>query len=243
MQKQSFIIIILIIISCLTQSSSIACKCFLQPFQIESDNADLIFKGIVVNKEDSLSIAKVFYTFKVTGVWKGVASPNITIETNYGGPACGASFDFDKEYVIFSSNLVTTKCRRNAEVSTCADVARLDYKYLSSYRQNIANDSFPVLSKSEGDYFKTIAKGLFIHGDNSNSINFTDTKIAFLDNGFISKKEYFNRYGDKDSAMHFEKFSEKEIKESGGYYGIFCIHRKMSLTKRQKKKLIKQLLL
>ena len=122
-------------------------------------------------------------------------------------------------------------------------MARLDYKYVNSYRQNIAIDTFPILSKSESDYFNTITKnGIYIYGDNSNSVNFTDTKIAFLDDGLISKKEYFKRYGGKESAMHFEKFSEREIKESGGYYGIFCMHKKMSLTKRQKKKLINQLL-
>ena len=223
-------------------SNSIACKCFLQTFQAESDNSDLIFKGVVLDKKDSITIGKVFYTFKATKVWKGIASQNITIETNYGGQACGAIFDINKEYVIFSSNLGTSRCRRNSEVSTCADIARLDYKYVNSYRQNIAIDTFSILSKSESDYFNTITKsGVYIHGDNPNSVNFTDTKIAFLDNGLISKKEYFKRYGGKDSAIHFEKFSEREIKESGGYYGIFCMHKKMSLTKRQKKKLINQL--
>lgn len=243
MRKQTFISIALIFLCCLTKSNSIACKCFLQTFQVESDNSDLIFKGVVLDKKDSIAIGKVFYTFRATKVWKGVASQNITIETNYGGQACGASFDINKEYVVFSSNLGTSRCRRNSEVSACADMARLDYKYVNSYRQNIAIDTFPILSKPESDYFNTITKsGIYIHGDNSNSVNFTDTKIAFLDDGLISKKEYFKRYGGKESAMHFEKFSEREIKERGGYYGIFCMHKKMSLTIRQKKKLINQLL-
>ena len=227
----------------MTKINLFACECFFQTFQVESDNADLIFKGVVLDKKDSIAIGKVFYTFRVTKVWKGIASQNITIETNYGGPSCGATFDINKEYVIFSSNLETNRCRRNSEVSTCADVVRLDYKYVTSFRQDIAIDTFPILSKSESDYFNTITKsGIYIHGDNTISVNFTNKKIAFLDNGIISKKEYFKRYGDKDRGMHFEKFSEKEIKESGGYYGIFCMHRKMSLTKRQKRKLIKQLL-
>ena len=243
MRKQTVISIALFVLCCLTKNKLFACKCFFQTFQVESDNADLIFKGVVLDKKDSIAIGKVFYTFRATKIWKGIASQNITVETNYGGPACGASFDINKEYVIFSSNLQTSKCRRNSVVSICADVARLDYKYVTSFRQNIAIDTFPILSKSESDYFNIITKsGIYIHGENASTINFTDTKIAFLDIGLISKKEYFKRYGDKDIAMHFEKFSEREIKESGGYYGVLCVHKKMSLTKRQKKNLISQLL-
>ena len=223
------------------QINAFACKCALQTFQADSDNADLIFRGIVVNKKDSVLIGKVFYTFRVSGVWKGVASHDVTIETNNSGAACGTSFNLNKEYVIYSSNLITTKCRRNSEFSTSADVARLNFKYISSYRENIGNDTLPILSKQEADYFNTIPERLFIHGDNSTSINFTNKKIAFLENRFISKKDFFKRYSDKDAALYFEKFSEKEINASGGYYGMFCLQRKMALSKRQKKKLIEQL--
>lgn len=219
-----------------------ACKCAEISFSNDSDNADLIFRGILLGKQDSISIGKAFYTFKITKIWKGQSYQSLIIKTNYGGQACGASFEIDKEYLIFANNLETSRCRRNSEVSTSPDISRLDYKYIKSYRQQIATDTFPILSKQESEYFNTIVKsGIYIHGDISNSVDFTDKKIAFLDNGLISKKEYFMRYGGKGSAMHFEKFTNHEIKESGGYYGIFCMHRKMSLTKRQKRKLVKQL--
>ena len=241
MKKQIFISITLILICCFTQINSIACKCALQTFHIESENADLIFKGIVVNKKDSPSIYKVFYTFKVTGVWKGVTFKDLTIATYNSGPSCGTSFDLNKEYVIYSSKLMTGKCRRNAEASTSADVARLNFKYIGLYKQNIANDSFPILSKQEGDYLNAFAEGLFIHGDNPYTINFTQKKIAFLDTVLISKKEFFKRYGEGNATNSFEKFSAKEIKDSGGFYGIYSLKSKKPLSRRQKKKLIQQL--
>ena len=239
MKKQIFISITLILICCFTQINSIACKCALQTFQVESENAELIFKGVVVNKKDSPSIYKVFYTFRVSEVWKGVYSSIITITIN--GSSCGTSFDLNKEYVIYSSNLTTNKCRRNAESSFSADIVRLNFKYINLYRHNIASDDLPVLSKPEGDYLNAFAEGLFIHGDNPYTISFTNKKIAFLDSVLISKKEFFKRYGNGRGQNSFEKFSAKEIKDSGGFYGIYFLKSKKPLSRRQKKKLIQQL--
>lgn len=81
-----------------------------------------------------------------------------------------------------------------------------------------------------------------MHGDTLTRANFTGQKLAFFEKGLIFKKEFFNRYGaGADGAMHFEKFSEREVNESGGYYGILCMNSNMSFTKRKKKKIINQI--
>jgi hypothetical protein len=242
MVKQTSIALLVIIFCCLINIQSTACRCNFKTFQEECENSDLIFKGVVSSKKDSLAIGKVFYTFKVTKIWKGEYVQDITIETNFGGPACGATFDLDKEYVIFSANSSTSHCRRNLEVSISSDIVKLDYKFDSLYRSTIAIDSFAFLSKLESDYFNNIIKsGIKINGDNLGGLNFSGKKIAFFYNGIISKREYFNRFGDKDIPMHFEKFSENEIKKSNGYYGILCMHKKKVLTKKKRKKLIVQI--
>jgi hypothetical protein len=97
MKKQTLIALVLIILCCLTKIPSTACSCFLSTLQEECENSDLIFKGVVSSKKDSLAIGKVFYTFRVIKIWKGQNAENITIETNFDGPACGARFDIDKE--------------------------------------------------------------------------------------------------------------------------------------------------
>jgi hypothetical protein len=83
-----------------------------------------------------------------------------------------------------------------------------------------------------------------IHFQNKipDSINFAGKKIAFLDNDdIISKQEFFNRYGAKEVMMTFEKIKSIETQQNTGYYGIIFMHRK-KMTKRQKKKIIQQLL-
>jgi hypothetical protein len=242
MKKQTIISVVLIIICSLTKIQSKACSCAFNTFEEECESSDLIFKGVVSSRKDSLAIGKVFYTFKATKIWKGQYAENITIKTNFGGPACGANFEMDKEYLIFSFNFRTSHCRRNLEVSISSDIAKLDYKFDVSYRASIAKDSFASLTKLEADYFNIITKGgVKIHGDKSSGLNFLGKKIAFFDNGIISKSEYFNRFGGKDVLMYFEKFSQNEIKKSNGYYGILCMQKKKGLTKNKRKKLIVQL--
>jgi hypothetical protein len=244
LKKQTFIAVVLIIICSLTKIQSKACSCAFNTFEEECESSDLIFKGVVSSKKDSLAIGKVFYTFKSTKIWKGQYAENITIETNFGGPACGARFDMDKEYLIFSFNSRTSHCRRrNVEVSISSEIAKLDYKFDLLYRASIAIDSFASLTKLESDYFNIITKGgVKIHGDKSNGLNFIDKKIAFFDNGLISKSEYFKRFGGNDIPIHFEKFSENEIKESNGFYGILCVNKKKLIAKRKKKKLLHKLI-
>lgn len=219
-----------------------ACQCADISFTVDSDHSDLIFQGTLINKQDSISIGKVFYTFKVEKVWKGQFYKNVTIQTNYGGPACGVWFDNDKTYIVFSTGLATSRCRRNSEISICPDVGRLNYKYILAYRQEIAIDTFSTLSKTESTYFNTIVKsGIIIRGGSINNTDFTNRKIAFFEKGFISKNDFFERYGSKSVPIYFEKFSDTEIETNGGYYGIFCIQRKKELTKKKREKLFKRL--
>lgn len=229
-------LILFILFEFFTHNIATACKCYFRNFKDESDNSDLIFKGFVINK-NSMN-GKVFYTFRLSQTWKGQSSKNIIIETNSGGQACGQTFTFDSEYVVYSNNLTTSRCSRNSLASTCADIARLNYKYSISFQKDIAVDASPILSKSEGDYFNT----LFINiSDTAYRINFTNKKVAFYYGKIMTKKEFFEQYGSIEAPIGFEKFSEKEIKQSGGYSGIISFHRKMRFSKRAKKKIIEQL--
>jgi hypothetical protein len=226
----------------LANSQTEACQCFNISFTNDSDNADLIFEGIAIDKKDSLEIGKVFYTFRLNKVWKGNQYPGIIIKTNYGGPACGASFEIGKEYVVFVTNFETIRCRRNSEVKNCPDIVMLNYKYNLAYKQKIALNTSASFSKVEEDYFKSIKSN--IHFKNkTDSINFEGKKIAFLDDDdIISKQEFFNRYGAKEVMMTFEKIKSIETQQNTGYYGIIIMHRKNKMTKREKKKIIQQLL-
>ena len=242
MRKQALISIIYFFLFCLTNSQTKACQCFNISFTDDSDNADLIFEGIAIDKKDSLEIGKVFYTFRLNKVWKGNQYPSVVIKINYGGPACGASFEIGKEYVVFVTNFETTRCRRNSEAKNCPDIVRLNYKYNLAYKQKIALDTSALFSKVEEEYFKNIKNNIHFQNKIPDSINFAGKKIAFLDNDdIISKQEFFNRYGAKEVMMTFEKIKSIETQQNTGYYGIIFMHRK-KMTKRQKKKIIQQLL-
>ena len=243
MRKQTFISIIFLSVFSLTHMQAKACECFNISFTADSDNADLIFEGTAIDRKDSLEIGKVYYAFRLDKVWKGNQYQNITIKTNYGGPACGAFFEVGKEYVVFATNLETTRCRRNSEIENYSDIPRLNYKYDLSYRQRITLDNSAVLSQFEGDYFKNLKNDIHFQNNIFDSINFAGSKIAFLDNNdFITKQEFFNRYGDKSVILTFEKIQDNKMQQNGSSYGIFIIHRKIKMTKRQKKKIIHELL-
>jgi hypothetical protein len=222
---------------------AVACKCGFISFSAESDNADLIFKGVVIDRKDSISIGKVFYTFKVDQVWKGKHLINVTIKTNYGGAACGSYFDINKEYIVYANNLQTYSCNRNAEPSSSlSDEPRLNFKYVLSYKQEILNDTSIILSEPESHYFNSIFRNITnINVRKTEDVDFADKRIAFFKDSLISKKQYFELYGDKDPKMYFEKFSDEQILESGGYYGIVCIEEKGALGRRQKEEMIRQL--
>jgi hypothetical protein len=59
--------------------------------------------------------------------------------------------------------------------------------------------------------------------------------------GLIKKRQFFEQYGAIAAPTGFEKFSENEMYQSNGYVGIIHLYRKMKFTKREKKKLVKQL--
>lgn len=238
MLRHFFITITLIFICCFPNNNLLACECYQQSFQDESDKADLIFSGVAIEKKDSISIGKVFYTFRVAKTWKGQSPQNITIMTNFGGPACGATFEINKEYVVFSRNFGTSRCSRNSEVFLCSDIALLNYKYIASYKQNIGIDTSPFLSAAEGEYFNILFKK---YTDTLYRMDFANKKVAFFVGGLLSKKRFFELYGTIAAPIGFEKFTTNEMQQSGGYNGIISLYRKMRFTKKKKKKLIKQL--
>jgi hypothetical protein len=242
MHQQIFLSTIFFCLFYLTNSHAQACECRNISFTADSDNADLIFEGVAIDKRYNPEIGKVYYTFKLNKVWKGDHYQNVIIKTNNGGPACGAAFEIGKKYIVFATNFETTSCRRNSEVKDCADIPRLNYKYKLSYRQEIFGDTSAVISEFEAAYLKGLKNDLHFQNEIAGSINFAGKKIAFLDNNeFISKEDFFNRYGGKDVRLAFERILSDEIQGTDSYYGIIIMHRKMKITKRQKKKIMRQL--
>ena len=233
------LLIILFFFNSFLINTTHACQCSFGTFEEINISSDLIFRGIVINKKDSISIGKVFYTFKTNEIWKGQYLPQIIIETNFGGPACGESFVVNTEYIVYSFQNKTSRCVRNCLASTCSDIARLNYKYRKSYKPNIANDTLPLLSKFESEYFNFLFKYRSTYTDTSKHVEFSNKKIVFLDNKkLISKSEYFKLYGDKSPIIYFDKFSNFD-KINNGYYGIVCINRKKTLSRQQKRHLLK----
>lgn len=242
MGKQTIISAIFYFFLFFANSKVKACECSNISFTTDSENADLIFQGVAIDKTDSVQFGKVYYTFRLNEVWKGKHYINIIIKTNEGGPACGASFEIGKEYVVFATNLETTACRRNSDVKNCPDIARLNYKYRLSYKQKIALENSPILSTLEGEYFNNIKSSIHFQNKLADTINFIGKKIAFLDGNIISKQDFFNRYGDKEISLLFEAISNNEILRNDGYDAIIIMHRKIKMTKRQKRKIMEQLL-
>ena len=71
------LILVMFIISGFTNKQNKDCECISFSFNVDSDNADLIFKGVALAKRDSMDIRIVHYTFKINKVWKGNLHPDV----------------------------------------------------------------------------------------------------------------------------------------------------------------------
>ncbi len=189
--RQAFISAIFYFFLFFANSKVKACECSNISFTTDSENADLIFQGVAIDKTDSVQFGKVYYTFRLNEVWKGKHYINIIIKTNEGGPACGASFEIGKEYVFFATNLETTACRRNSDVKNCPDIARLNYKYRLSYKQKIALENSPILSTLEGEYFNNIKSSIHFQNKLADTINFIRKKNSVFRWEYYFKTRFF----------------------------------------------------
>src|SRR5258708_2221528 len=151
MTKNVFLIINFVLF-CFIHQKLFACECKVNTFSIESNKADLIFRGVVIDRKEDKVTGKILYKFKLNQVWKGSHYNTITINTNYGGLDCGEIFYVGKEYLVYTNNFETDLCRRNAEVSSkSSDIPRLNFKYNLSYRQQVLYDTSEFLSNYESD--------------------------------------------------------------------------------------------
>ncbi len=119
--------------------------------------------------------------------------------------------------------------------------SKAGFKYIPSYREKIAIDSSPLLSKIESEYFNTIFNRISSpYNRFTDSLDFTNKKLVFFNHtNIISKQELFKLYGDKES-MYFDKNSDYKINSQNDFYGIIVTDRKVALSKRMKRKLLQQ---
>lgn len=227
--------LLLVTILCLLKQSIFACKCLHPSLEVEVQQSDLIFKGKVLSKVDSAYTT--YYTFLVYKIWKGNTSQQIiTIKTGIGGPDCGMYFEIEKEYIVFSNNLETNRCRRNDFADSSSDIALLNYRFDSTFRINVGLNVSSLLNEYEASYFNT----LFIK--RNLNINFKNKKVGFvLNKTTIDKKQYFNNWGGKEVANNLIFLNQEEKEIANGYDIIIVSWKKQGITKSFRKRLIQKL--
>lgn len=107
-----------------------ACSCVPYNITQEIENADMIFTGTVIRKPNTYPI---YDSFKITEIFKGNKTDSITIETGIGGGDCGMEFQIGQSYLVYSRNLETSRCRRNALVENTSDIVKLRYLFNPDY--------------------------------------------------------------------------------------------------------------
>jgi hypothetical protein len=105
----------------------------------ESERADAVFAGQVIDVLDPLAGAKVvgtssplIYTFEVSRVWKGPKLSILRVESARSGVSCGRGFQIGEEYLVYASDsqdlLRDSMCSRTALLSQ----AKGDLEFLNT---------------------------------------------------------------------------------------------------------------
>ena len=106
--------------------SACSCATFTKPQLV--GNASVIFTGTVTGTSRAFpfglgctasSADPLLVTFQVESVYKGHATPQLTVSTAVGGASCGYEFQSGKRYTVFATGTLdkpeTSLCRGNVE--------------------------------------------------------------------------------------------------------------------------------
>ena len=208
-----------------------ACKCYQMNLKNEIDFADLIFQGTPFEKNQINS--KMIYKFYVDKIWKGNHSDTMVIETGLGGQDCGMIFEIGKTYIVFSKNGSTSHCRKNSLVDSTLIDLKLDYLFLKDFSTAFKN-SDKKLTKIESQYLN--------QQFGKQNYDFTNKSIIFTSNcTIISKSEWINtNFWYDNPSIQIVKLNEQE-KMRTGFDAILVTWCKKKVTKRMKKRILKQM--
>ena len=105
-----------------------ACSCIEVPVETYFDQADAVFLGRVIDRDDASEYEYVF-TFDVRGAWKGVATARVKVRTEKDGGSCGYGFRQGDEYLVFAGHrqanreeFVTGLCSGTADLTSALTI-------------------------------------------------------------------------------------------------------------------------
>ncbi len=113
-------------------SPTYACSCIMPPAPEQAlADASAVFAGQVVDAapeaegEVVSSADPIAYTFEVSEVWKGEATPTVIIRTARDSASCGFSFVAGESYVVYATEsegvLSTNLCSRTAPLANAEE--------------------------------------------------------------------------------------------------------------------------
>ena len=202
-------------------------------FSEEITYADQIFIGKVIKKTTS---DMAYYLFSISQTFKGDNPDTITIKTGFGGTDCGMEFETGKEYLVFSHDKRTSRCRRNAFATNNPDINKLRYLLNKGFSATVGETINPDLTENEANYFNSE------FSEQRKDFDFLGKRVAFVSGtSFIDKKKYFKNYGGNEVVANLVTLTEEEKLKANGYDAIIVLWRKQGVSKSFRKKLIKRL--
>lgn len=223
MKKLSLIIFLII------SNFTFACQCYNQNIQDEIKKADLVFIGYVIKKTMS---DKVYNEFVIKKFFKNenpnLKNQNLVISTGFGGGDCGIDFEERKEYLVFSKNGETSRCRKNELVENSRYLAYVKYTFDKDYRSKLGMDNSKSLTSFESNYFNDIYERK----------DFNKSNIEFLDGEkTMSKSKYFENWGAKYVNTFIIKLdSNEKMRYNNLDFLVILNSKKNKITKSYRKK-------
>lgn len=214
-------------------TNGFACKCAVLDLESEIDNADLIFQGTPINKEQVES--RMIYKFSVDKIWKGDISDTIEIKTGLGGQDCGMIFEIGRTYVVFANNGETSNCRKNEKIESTYIDLKLDYKFSNEFTNAFKNQE-KKLDIQESEYLNRQFR------DELPTFDFKNKAIIFTTNKMvISKSDWIESNWTYDCPSVEIVELTKEEKEETGYDAILVTWSMIVTTDTMKKRILKQI--
>lgn len=211
------------------------CKCAFVSINEEIQRSDLVFSGKVTKKERTNGYYS--FTFATIKTWKGAENNINVIVTDESSISCGADFKLAEEYIIFSTNGRTDKCRGNELVRNSYVIGIVNFSCDSAFKNSVGVNDSGILNQPEAEYFNSIFSPIV-----KDTFDFTDKKVAFVETGTLTnKKRYFETWGDQETVSQLILLTVNEKQESGGYDAIIVSWRKAGVNKRFRRQLIGRL--
>jgi|GEM_PF-1894442 len=219
---------IFIILIILVASPVFGCKCFFRSFAIEMKTADMIFRGIPLERLETGEVA--VYRFAVQDIWKGQKGDTLEIRTPKKDNDCGMFFEIGVPYYVFVTHGETTHCRPNLKTSEANLEAILKYAFDHKYRDNIGQNADAALNSFEAEFFNDLLK------EQRGDFDFTSKKVAFMDNEkIIDKKQYYNTWLSREVFTDLVILDEKEKQEVGDFDALLVSSESEIMTGSRKK--------